>query len=92
MSTNDPVKYQALQQQTVSATTSRSDTPVQITMEPAFLNKKDTCAALGGISVRKLEQEVRRGRITPQVFAGRVMFTPAEVRRYAAEQPTWEPR
>lgn len=68
------------------------DAAVTIGLEPVFLNKKDTCAALGGISVRKLEQEMRAGHITPQVFAGRVVFTPAEIRRYAAEQPSWEPK
>lgn len=66
--------------------------PVQIAMEPAFLNKQDTCAALGRISIRKLEEEMRLGRINPQVFAGRVVFTPAEIRRYAATQPAWEPK
>lgn len=65
---------------------------VQIGMEPAFLSKKDTCAALGGVSIRYLEEEMRKGRINPQVFAGRVVFTPEEIRRYAAEQPAWEPK
>jgi hypothetical protein len=52
MGTDRRAKYQAHQQQTAGATTSGSDTPVQIAMEPVFLNKKDTCAALGGISMR----------------------------------------
>jgi hypothetical protein len=81
------VNYQAPQHQTVG-----DAAPVQIGMEPVFLNKKDACAALGGISIRKLEEEMRLRRIHPQVFAGRVVFTPAEIRRYAAEQPAWEPK
>lgn len=66
--------------------------PAQISMEPAFLSKKDTCAALGGISIRYLEEEMRRGAINPQTLAGRTVFTPEEIRRYAAEQPAWEPK
>lgn len=92
MDANRSMKYQALQQQTVGDAASATGASVQIAMEPVFLNKKDTCAALGGISIRKLEEEMRMGRINPQLFAGRVMFTPAEIRRYAAEQPAWEPK
>jgi hypothetical protein len=71
---------------------SGADTPTQIAMEPAFLGKKDTCKALGGCSIAYLDSEVRKGRINPQVCAGRVVFTPAEIRRYAAECAHWEPK
>lgn len=68
------------------------DAESRITMEPAFLNKTETCEALGGCSIAYLDQEVRAGRINPQLCAGRVVFTPVEVRRYAAECPSWEPK
>lgn len=63
----------------------------QIIMEPVFVNKEDTLAALGGISLRKLNELMKAGRIVPRVLDGRVMFTPEEIRRFAAECPEWEP-
>ncbi|MBE5496857.1 hypothetical protein E3G44_004362 [Mycobacteroides abscessus] len=60
-------------------------------MEPVFLNKEETAAALGGISLSKLNELMKAGRINPQVLDGRVMFTPDEIRRFAAECPAWEP-
>lgn len=65
---------------------------VQVVMEPAFLGKEATALALGGISIRKLDEFVRAGDINPQVIAGRVVFTPEEIRRFAATMPAWEPR
>ncbi len=60
-------------------------------MEPVFLNKEDTLTALGGISLRKLNELMKAGRIIPRMLDGRIMFTPDEIRRFAAECPTWEP-
>ncbi len=60
-------------------------------MEPVFLNKEETASALGGISLRKLNELIKAGRIVPRALDGRVMFTPDEIRRFAAECPDWEP-
>ncbi|PKQ59815.1 hypothetical protein B5566_02705 [Mycobacterium sp. MHSD3] len=60
-------------------------------MEPVFVNKEATMAALGGISLSKLNELIKAGRINPQVLDGRVMFAPDEIRRFAAECPFLEP-
>lgn len=68
-----------------------SNLVTHLIMEPVFLNKEETTAALGGISLRKLNELMKAGRIIPRVLDGRIMFTPDEVRRFAAECPSWEP-
>lgn len=70
---------------------SKPPVEVQVILEPVFVNKEATMAALGGISLRKLNELMKAGRINPQVLDGRVMFTPDEIRRFAAECPAWEP-
>jgi len=68
-----------------------SNLVTHLIMEPVFLNKEETAAALGGISLRKLNELIKARRIFPRALDGRVMFTPDEVRRFAADCPAWEP-
>lgn len=69
-----------------------TDPVVSVTIEPEFLDKKTTCHVLGGISEDKLEQLMRAGEIVPKVIGGRTVFPVAEVRRFASECPSWEPK
>ncbi|AER47614.1 hypothetical protein DS6A_60 [Mycobacterium phage DS6A] len=62
------------------------------TVGPVLLNKRDAAAALGGISIRRLDTLVRDGRLTPVMLGATVMFTPAELARFADELPSWEPK
>lgn len=65
---------------------------VAVTVEPEFLDKAATCAMLGGISPKKLESLMLAGEIVPRLIGSRVVFTVSEIRRFAAECPSWEPR
>jgi hypothetical protein len=47
---------------------------------------------LGGLSIPQLEIYMRRGEIVPRRLGKRVVFTVAEVRRFASERPSWEPK
>lgn len=62
------------------------------TVEPEFLDKKTTCHVLGGISRERLEQLMRAGQIVPKMIGSRVVFPLAEVRRFARDCPSWEPK
>jgi hypothetical protein len=66
--------------------------PVDVAVEPVFIDVKTTQRLLGNISRAKLNELVRAGRINPHMIDGRVVFTPAEVRRFAATCPAWEPK
>ncbi|WP_232002805.1 helix-turn-helix domain-containing protein [Mycobacterium sp. 1245801.1] len=66
--------------------------PARVVMEPELLSKKDAAQALAGMSTRELDRYVRRGAITPRMLGSRVVFTRDEVRRFATELPTWEPK
>lgn len=70
-------------------TTTRID--VAVTVEPAFVDKAGAAQMLGNISERKLNELIADGRINPQTIDARVVFTPDEVRRFAAACPAWEP-
>lgn len=65
---------------------------ISIVIEPEFLDKKTTCHVLGGISQDRLEQLMRAGLIVPRVIGARVVFPVEEVRRFARECPSWEPK
>lgn len=71
---------------------SGNESPTQIGMEPALLNKKAAAEALGGISTSELDRYVKRGDINPRMLGSRVMFEPDELRRFANELPAWAPR
>lgn len=71
---------------------SGNESPAQICMEPALLNSKDAAAALGGISVRTLDELRKRGRINAKMNGRMAMYTPEELRRYAEDCPDWEPQ
>ncbi|PJE23633.1 MAG: hypothetical protein CK431_10275 [Mycobacterium sp.] len=70
---------------------SRPKADVTVTFEPVFIDKPTAARALGNISVRKLEELIRAGRINPQVIDGRTVLTPDELRRFATACPSWEP-
>jgi hypothetical protein len=63
-----------------------------VAIEPEFLDKKTTCHVLGGISQDQLERFMRAGEIVPKVIGSRVVFPVAEVRRFARECPSWQPK
>ena len=65
---------------------------VTVALEPVLVDKETAAQALGNISIVKLEELMRAGRINPQIIDRRVVFTPDELRRFAAECPAWEPR
>lgn len=65
---------------------------VNVSIEPEFLDKKSTCHVLGGISLNRLEELMRAGELVPKVIGSRVVFPVSEVRRFARECPSWEPR
>jgi hypothetical protein len=65
---------------------------VRVAIEPEFLDKKTTCLVLGGISEDRLEALMRAGEIVPKTIGSRVVFPVAEVRRFARECPSWEPK
>lgn len=69
----------------------RETRTTQIVMEPVLLNREEAAAALGGMSVWKLEELYKSGRINPRLLDGRVMFAPDELRRFANECAEWEP-
>lgn len=70
---------------------SRPKPLVAVALEPVFVDKSTAAQALGNISMRKLEELIRAGRINPQVIDGRTVVTPDELRRFAAACPSWEP-
>ncbi|MCV7285343.1 helix-turn-helix domain-containing protein [Mycolicibacterium wolinskyi] len=61
-------------------------------MDPALLNKRDACKYLGGISERTLMEHVYAGRLNAKKLGARVVFEVAELRRFVAELPSWEPQ
>jgi len=69
-----------------------TEPPVNVSIEPEFLDKKTTCHVLGDISLDRLEALMRAGEIVPKVIGSRVVFPVAEVRRFAQECPSWEPK
>lgn len=64
---------------------------VEVVMEPVFVDKATAAKALGNISQTKLKELMHAGRIHGVMLGGRVMFTPDEIRRFAATCPSWEP-
>lgn len=70
---------------------SKQNLDTQIVMEPVLLDREAAAAALGDMSVWKLEQLYKSGRIKARVLDGSVVFEPAELARFAAECPEWEP-
>jgi hypothetical protein len=71
---------------------SATDQAAPAALEPLFVDKKTAAQLLGNISLRKLNELMYAGRINPQMIDGRTVFAPAELRRFAAECPSWEPR
>lgn len=65
---------------------------VAVTIEPELVDKPTACQMLGGISVDALERYMRNGDIVPRLAGKRVVFRVDEVRRFARDLPSWEPR
>lgn len=78
-----------------AATTGQSDTQhrdIDLAIEPVLIDVPTACRLLGGISRHKLDQLILDGHITPKSIGTRVVFTPAELRRFADACPDWAPR
>lgn len=69
----------------------RGKSAVEVQVRPYFLDKPTTAKALGNISIDKLDELLRAGRIVAKVIDRRVVFEPDEVARFARECPSWEP-
>jgi hypothetical protein len=70
-----------------------SDQPdVTVVVEPVFVDRETAAQMLGGISIDKLDQLVRAGEIAARRVGKRVVFEPGEIRRFASECPSWEPK
>lgn len=65
---------------------------VAVAIEPEFLDRPTTCQVLGGISKEGLDRLVKAGEITPKLIGSRVVFPVEEVRRFARECKSWEPK
>jgi hypothetical protein len=65
---------------------------VVVAVEPELLNTEQACAMLGGISPDKLKELRLAGEIGAKTIGRRIVFPVAEVRRFARECPSWEPK
>lgn len=65
---------------------------VAVTIEPELVDKSTACQMLGGISEDALERHMRSGDIVPRLIGKRVVFRVEEVRRFARQLPSWEPK
>lgn len=66
-------------------------TPVNVAVEPVFVNKT-VAASLLGIGATKLDQLIRDGRLAAHKIDGSTVISPEELRRFAATCPAWEPK
>lgn len=68
-----------------------SGTPVKPPpFEPPLVDFKDAMKLLA-ISDRGLRRELSEGNIAAKFRGRKVLFEPSELRRYAADLPSWEP-
>lgn len=65
---------------------------IAVTVEPALADKQTACTILGGIAARTLMSLVAEGEINARKLGSRTVFEIDELRRYAAQLPSWEPR
>lgn len=65
---------------------------IHVSVEPALADFETACRILGGISERKLKELVAEGDLGARKLGGRTMFEIVELRRYAANLPSWEPK
>lgn len=65
---------------------------VEVVVPPVLLDKETTAQMLGRISEFKLDELLRAGRITAKRIDKRVVFDLDEVRRFAKDLPSWEPK
>lgn len=66
--------------------------PVTVTVEPALVDKKIACRILADIQPRTLMQWVAEGYLNARKLGSRTVFDVAELRRFAAALPSWEPK
>lgn len=59
--------------------------------EPALVDRLTACGMLGDITPRYLMTLVADGRLEAKKLGRRTMFEVTELRRFAAELPSWEP-
>jgi hypothetical protein len=60
------------------------------TIEPPLVEFKKAMGLLA-ISDRALRRELASGNIAAKFRGRKVLFEPSELRRYAADLPSWEP-
>jgi hypothetical protein len=60
-------------------------------IEPALVAFAKACQLLS-MGKDTLRAEMVAGRINAQLVGKKIVFRPDELRRYAAELPSWEPR
>lgn len=65
---------------------------VSVTVEPALANKQTACLILGGIALRTLMQLVADNELNARKLGTRTVFEIDELRRYAAQLPSWVPQ
>lgn len=65
---------------------------IVVSVEPALADKDTACRILGGIAQRKLMQLVADGVLNASKLGSRTVFEIAELRRFAASLPSWEPK
>jgi len=68
-----------------------ADPGVVLAVEPPLVDFQGACVALA-ISERQLRREMDAGAIAAKVRGRKVLFEPSELRRYATDLPSWEPK
>lgn len=66
--------------------------PVSVGLEPGLLDKEGAAQFLGRVSEYKVDELLKAGRLTAKRIDKRVVFEVAELRRFIADLPNWEPK
>jgi hypothetical protein len=65
---------------------------INVAITPRLVDKRTAALMLGAISIDQLEKLVAAGELGPKKIGTRVVFDVAELERFAAELPSWQPR
>lgn len=60
-------------------------------LSPVLVDRLTACHMLGGITLQYLSELVAKGRLDAKKLGRRTMFEVAELQRFAADLPSWEP-
>lgn len=69
----------------------RQKPEVEVSIRPVLVDKKTAAMMLGNISVDKLDELLKSGRIVAKTIDKRVCFAVSEVERFATDCASWEP-